>query len=62
MEQKTMPTPQDAMQHHARLMQAIEEVFASRGLKYGVSYEKAGQHLVTIPVKFPKPKDNPDKK
>ncbi|MDO4564265.1 MAG: hypothetical protein Q4C04_01470 [Clostridia bacterium] len=54
MEQKTMPTQQDAIQHHARLMQAIEEVFTSRGLKYKVSYEKAGQFSAIIPVKFPR--------
>ncbi|MDO4543499.1 MAG: hypothetical protein Q4C01_03005 [Clostridia bacterium] len=34
------------------LSQAIEKVFASRGLKCEVSYEKAGQFSAIIPVKL----------
>ncbi|MDO4543498.1 MAG: hypothetical protein Q4C01_03000 [Clostridia bacterium] len=62
MEQKTMPTQQDAMQHHARLMKVIEETFASYGWKGGVKYVEDAPFTVTIPVKFPKSKGNPDKK
>ncbi|MDO4543977.1 MAG: hypothetical protein Q4C01_05420 [Clostridia bacterium] len=44
--------------HMRSLVQAIEDVFASRGLKGGVSYEKAGQFSAIIPVKLTRKTEN----
>ncbi|MDO4564264.1 MAG: hypothetical protein Q4C04_01465 [Clostridia bacterium] len=54
-------TTQEKEQHLDSLVQAIEKTFASYGWKGGVSYEKAGQHLVTIRVKLPKQTENAKK-
>ncbi|MDO4543501.1 MAG: hypothetical protein Q4C01_03015 [Clostridia bacterium] len=57
----TQDAPKGLSPRMRALDQAIEKVFASRGLKYKVSYEKAGQHMVTIHVKLPKQTENTKK-